>query len=161
MKPRQILLLLLLVPAALVIVEYFRFPGPGHEILVLAFAVPVLVLNMWEWSGTPGIAALFRKKPATAPAAQENKAGEPASGAGPENATKMDTGGSGKQGEAGVSGTRVDAESTGARMNAEGDIKKFMKVGRRFQKWLSTVLSRWNRSSRVRLPGSDEKGEKR
>jgi hypothetical protein len=161
MKPRQIVLLVLLVPAALVIVEYFKYPGEGHEVLALIFAVPVLVLNMWEWSGTPGIAALFRKKPAPAPAAQENKAEEPDLRVGPENATKMDSGGSGKQAEAGESDTRVDAESTGARMNAEGDIKKFMKVGRRFQKWLSTVLSRWNRSSRVRQPGSDEKGEKR
>jgi hypothetical protein len=90
MKPRRILLLVLLAPAVVVIVEFFRHPGPGHEILALAFAVPVLVLNMWEWSDTAVVAALFKKKE-PAPAAAENKAEEPAQGEAPENGTRNTT----------------------------------------------------------------------
>jgi len=39
----------LLIPAAALSVWYFLLPGPGHEMLVYVFVVPVLVLNMWEW----------------------------------------------------------------------------------------------------------------
>ena len=62
MKLRRIILLVLLIPAAALAVWYFLLPGPGHEMLVYVFVVPVLVLNMWEWLMPEILDGLFEKK---------------------------------------------------------------------------------------------------
>jgi hypothetical protein len=64
MTLRRIILLILLLPAAGVIVWYFKLPGEGHEILCYVFAVPVLVLNMWEWTSPEILDGLFEKEKA-------------------------------------------------------------------------------------------------
>lgn len=71
MTRRRIILLVLLVPALWVTVEFFRHPGPGHELAALIFVVPVLVLNAWEYLAPEIMEAYFGKKPPS---------GEPAAG---------------------------------------------------------------------------------
>jgi hypothetical protein len=64
MKLRRIILLVLLLPAAAVSAWYFLQPGPGHEMMVYIFVVPVLVLNMWEWTSPELLDAVLGKKQA-------------------------------------------------------------------------------------------------
>ena len=55
MSLRRIILLgLLVIAAGLILVQIFR-PDAGLELLCYAFAVPVLVVNMWEWSATDSL----------------------------------------------------------------------------------------------------------
>lgn len=62
MRLRRIILLVLLLPAAAVSAWYFLQPGPGHELLCYIFVVPVLVLNMWEWTSPELLDAVLGKK---------------------------------------------------------------------------------------------------
>jgi hypothetical protein len=54
MKRRRIILLGLLVIAVGMVVEQIIWPDAGLELLCYVYAVPVMVVNSWEWFG-PGI----------------------------------------------------------------------------------------------------------
>jgi hypothetical protein len=83
MKLRRIILLVLLLPAAAVSAWYFLQPGPGHELLCIIFVVPVMVLNMWEWTSPELLDAVLGKKQAVGASGTgirdgENTVGQPA-----------------------------------------------------------------------------------
>jgi len=58
---RRWILLGLLVMAAGLSVEYLVKPNEGMEILCLVFAVPVVVVNVWEWSAPEIVEYYFGK----------------------------------------------------------------------------------------------------
>jgi hypothetical protein len=61
MTRRRWILLGLLVVAAGLSVVYLVKPNEGLEILWLVFAVPVVVVNMWEWDVPEMMENFFRE----------------------------------------------------------------------------------------------------
>jgi hypothetical protein len=89
MTRRRIILLILLVLAVWVSVEFFRHPGPGHELAVLIFVIPVVVLNAWEYFSPEIMEAYFGKKTPETGAAAAGKSSQAGTAGGPALQTGM------------------------------------------------------------------------